>query len=168
LAAILSVSGAADDSAEALRAVIAEAERQRLHVEAVWAELDLGVVQTGYDKTAAVATLRHAGAAAEGMTATTEVRVADQLLRMLGVRTWHRQASASGDDPLAILTPREREIALLVSAGSTNPEIASAVFLSRKTVERHVSNIFAKLAVRNRAELATAISQRHRSEQAAD
>ena len=168
LAAILSVSGAAADSVEALRAVIAEAERQRLHVEAVWAELDLGVVQIGYDRTGAIATLRHAGTAAEGMTATTAERAADQLLRTLGVRTWRRQASVSGDDPLATLTPREREIALLVSAGSTNPEIASAVFLSRKTVERHVSNIFAKLAVRNRAELAAAISQLHPSEKPAD
>ena len=42
----------------------------------------------------------------------------------------------------------------MVSAGSTNPEIAAAVFLSRKTVERHVSNILAKLGMRNRAELA--------------
>ena len=54
------------DSVEALRAVIAEAERQRLHVEAVWAELDLGVVQIGYDRTGAIATLRHAGTAAGG------------------------------------------------------------------------------------------------------
>ena len=168
LAAILSASGAATDSAEALRAVIAEAERQRLYVEAVWAELDLAVVQTGYDRTGAIETLRHAGTAAETMKATTEERVADQLLRTLGVRTWRRQASGSGDDPLATLTPREREIALLVSAGSTNPEIASAVFLSRKTIERHVSNILAKLAVRNRAELAAAISQRHPSENTAD
>ena len=52
------------------------------------------------------------------------------------------------------LTDREREIAVMVSAGSTNPEIAAAVFVSRKTVERHVSNILAKLGMRNRAELA--------------
>ena len=41
-----------------------------------------------------------------------------------------------------------------MSGGATNPEIATAVFLSRKTVERHVSNILAKLGLRNRAELA--------------
>jgi DNA-binding NarL/FixJ family response regulator len=168
LAAILSVSGAAADSAEALRAVIAEAERQGLYVEAVWAELDLGAVQVGYDRGAAIATLRHAGATAERMAATTEERVADQLLRALGVRTWRRQATAAGDDPLATLTPREREIALLVGAGSTNPEIASAVFLSRKTIERHVSNILAKLAVRNRAELAAVISHRQPSDTTTD
>jgi DNA-binding NarL/FixJ family response regulator len=125
------------------------------------------MAQIGFDRTGAIASLRHAGTVAEGMKATTPERVADQLLRTLGVRTWRRQAGASGDDPLATLTPREREIALLVSAGSTNPEIASAVFLSRKTIERHVSNIFAKLAVRNRAELAAAIS-RHLPDSSAD
>ena len=51
------------------------------------------------------------------------------------------------------------------SAGSTNPEIAAAVFVSRKTVERHVSNILAKLGMRNRAELAalSAELRAHRS-----
>jgi DNA-binding NarL/FixJ family response regulator len=55
---------------------------------------------------------------------------------------------------LAGLSSREREIAQLVAAGASNPEIAAAVFLSRKTIERHLSNIFAKAGVRNRAELA--------------
>lgn len=158
-AAILTARGAAG-SVAALRAVIVEAERQDLNVEAVWAELDLATAQAGSDRTGAIATLRHAGAAAEAMMATTAQRVAEQLLRSHGVRTWRRHATAASVDPLATLTGREREIALLVSAGSTNPEIASTVFLSRKTVERHVSNIFAKLGVRNRAELAAVITRR--------
>ena len=38
------------------------------------------------------------------------------------------------------------------------PDIASTLFLSRKTVERHVSNIFGKLGVKNRAQLAAGMA----------
>jgi DNA-binding NarL/FixJ family response regulator len=49
------------------------------------------------------------------------------------------------------LTPREREILSLVAAGRSNAQIASALFLSPKTVRNNVSNIFAKLHVADRA-----------------
>ena len=52
------------------------------------------------------------------------------------------------------LTPSERRVAVLVATGRSNPEVARALFLSRKTVERHVSQILRKLDVRNRTELA--------------
>jgi DNA-binding NarL/FixJ family response regulator len=65
------------------------------------------------------------------------------------VRTW-RRASAG-----APLTKREQEVARLVAGGATNREIAQVLFLSPKTVERHVSNVFKKVGVRNRAELAS-------------
>ena len=48
------------------------------------------------------------------------------------------------------LTEREAEVLVLVAAGSTNRQIAEALLLSRKTVERHVSNIFTKLDVTTR------------------
>ena len=50
------------------------------------------------------------------------------------------------------LSERKREIASLVAGGASNPEIAQA--LSRKTIERRVANILAKLGARNRVELA--------------
>src|SRR5438094_10482690 len=56
------------------------------------------------------------------------------------------------------LSERERQIATLIGDGRSNPEIASRLFLSRKTVERHVSNILARTGTRNRTELARFLS----------
>ncbi len=50
------------------------------------------------------------------------------------------------------LTAREEEILALVASGHGNPEIAERLFLSLKTVQNHVSNIFAKLQVADRAQ----------------
>jgi DNA-binding NarL/FixJ family response regulator len=49
------------------------------------------------------------------------------------------------------LTAREVEVLRLVAAGMTNRAIAADLFLSERTVDRHVSNIFAKLGLSSRA-----------------
>jgi len=56
----------------------------------------------------------------------------------------------------ATLTPRERDIAYLISQGRTNREIAESQFVSVKTVEYHVSNLLPKLGMSSRRELWTA------------
>jgi DNA-binding NarL/FixJ family response regulator len=53
--------------------------------------------------------------------------------------------------PFPDLTDREHEILDMVARGLTNPAIASRLVLSEKTVRNHVSNIFMKLQVRDRA-----------------
>jgi DNA-binding NarL/FixJ family response regulator len=58
------------------------------------------------------------------------------------------------------LSPRELEVLRLVAAGETNKAIAVRLVLSERTVERHVSNIFAKLGVSTRA-AATAFAYEH-------
>jgi DNA-binding NarL/FixJ family response regulator len=50
-------------------------------------------------------------------------------------------------DPLATLTPRELEVLQLMAEGRSNSAIATALFLSSSAVEKHVSNIFAKLGL---------------------
>jgi len=58
------------------------------------------------------------------------------------------------------LTAREVEVLRLVAAGRTNPQIATTLFLSEKTVARHLSNIYAKLGIGSRA-AATAYAYDH-------
>jgi DNA-binding NarL/FixJ family response regulator len=52
------------------------------------------------------------------------------------------------------LTAAERRVASLVAEGRTNREVAAALFLGERTVETHLSHIYAKLGVRSRTELA--------------
>jgi DNA-binding CsgD family transcriptional regulator len=59
------------------------------------------------------------------------------------------------------LTPRERQVLLLIAEGETNKGIARKLSLSEKTVDRHASNIFTKLDVPSRA-AATAFAYRHK------
>jgi DNA-binding NarL/FixJ family response regulator len=58
------------------------------------------------------------------------------------------------------LSRREREVLVLVAAGKTNRTIAAELFISEKTVARHVSNIFAKVGLSSRTE-ATAYAYKH-------
>ncbi|WP_445149575.1 AAA family ATPase [Baekduia sp. Peel2402] len=52
------------------------------------------------------------------------------------------------------LTPHELRVALLVAEGRTNPEVATQLFVTRKTVEHHLSQVYRKLGIRSRTELA--------------
>ncbi len=51
------------------------------------------------------------------------------------------------NDPLARLTPREREVLALMAEGRSNPAIGGMLFLTPKTVETHVARIFTKLGL---------------------
>ena len=54
--------------------------------------------------------------------------------------------------PAPLLSEREREVLELISAGSTNREIAQQLYLSPHTVKEHTSALYRKLGARNRAE----------------
>jgi DNA-binding CsgD family transcriptional regulator len=79
-------------------------------------------------------------------------------LRRLGVRVAGRQRRGAGEG-LARLSGREREIAELVALGRTNREIAAELFVSEKTVEGHLRNVFAKLDVSARAAVAEIVGR---------
>jgi DNA-binding NarL/FixJ family response regulator len=58
------------------------------------------------------------------------------------------------------LTPHELRVAQLVAQGLTNREAAAALFVSAKTIEHHLRNVFRKLGIRRRAELARVMAAR--------
>jgi DNA-binding NarL/FixJ family response regulator len=57
------------------------------------------------------------------------------------------------------LTPQELQIALAVGEGQTNKEVAASLFLSHKTIEYHLHNVYRKLDVRSRAQLAAHLTR---------
>jgi ATP/maltotriose-dependent transcriptional regulator MalT len=93
---------------------------------------------------------------------------AERALRKLGYRIHRRTRPGSADGTaLESLTERERQLAQLVAGRKTNPEIAAELFLSQKTVETHLRNIFRKVGVSSRVELARAIELAERTGAAA-
>jgi DNA-binding NarL/FixJ family response regulator len=99
------------------------------------------------DHDAAVASFAAAASVFEQLGATLDVRV---------VRDLTSPRSLPGG-----LTEREAQVLRLVGAGRTNREIAAELYLSEKTVARHLSNIFTKIGVSSRAS-ATAYAYEHR------
>jgi DNA-binding NarL/FixJ family response regulator len=94
-----------------------------------------------------------------------EILRALDIFEALGAAPWHQAAAAelaaAGGPKVATntphgqrLTPQEYLIAERVATGASNTEIAAHLFLSRKTVEYHLGNVYRKLSLRNRTELA--------------
>jgi DNA-binding CsgD family transcriptional regulator len=80
------------------------------------------------------------------------VELASSELRAAGDHVEHRPQAAA-----EALTPQQLEIARLAAAGATNREVAAQMFLSTRTVDHHMRNIFARLGIRSRIDLAKLI-----------
>ena len=74
-------------------------------------------------------------------------------LAACGLRPVKRSQTGTG----AELTPQERMVARLVAEGRTNRQVAEELYVSVKTVEHHLSRIYAKLGVRSRVQMAAAL-----------
>ncbi|WP_327328573.1 AAA family ATPase [Streptomyces sp. NBC_01210] len=96
--------------------------------------------------------------ACEQLGATALARAARVERRRLAARAPHARSTDSESSVIA-LTGREQQIAALVSDGLTNRLIAKKLHIAEKTVEMHLSNVFAKLGVSNRAAVAATVTR---------
>lgn len=153
--ASIAMAARSADAADLLEKLAAAYEAAGWQLDAAWARRDLGRVQEqAGDRSAAIATYKATATLARRTGALPVDRLAAQALRRLGVRSWRRGPSVALGGGLTSLSDREREIAQLVASGASNREIAESLVVSPKTVERHVTNILAKVGARNRTELA--------------
>jgi DNA-binding CsgD family transcriptional regulator/tetratricopeptide (TPR) repeat protein len=116
---------------------------------------DLAVVLAGrgqHDE--ARVALHEAAGLYESLQAAWDIRRADSRLRRYGIRRGVR--SRRGPRATAgweALTPTEVKIAAMVAGGAATPDIARGMFLSRRTVQTHISHILAKLGARSRVDI---------------
>ena len=155
-AQIAVAAGDTEAATAMLQQLAAQAERDELPLERVWTQIDLARLLAGSDRHRAVELLTEAATVAEHCGSASQARIAARELRQLGVRAWRRGAGGDGD-ALAALSRREREIVAHLARGRSNAEIAGALLVSPKTVERHVTNVLAKLSLRNRTEVAALV-----------
>jgi DNA-binding CsgD family transcriptional regulator len=105
------------------------------------------------DLAAARSAFRRAARIYEGLGAAWDLRRADARLRGHGIRRGRGAQRARPAQGWEALTPTEAKIASLVAVGRSNPDIAAEMFLSRNTVQTHVSHILGKLGARSRGEI---------------
>ena len=112
------------------------------------------------DKNRAIAELQRAAAALDACGARRYRQSAERELGRLGHRP-HRRTRPGQPNGAGIgsLTGRELQVARLVVDRKTNPQIAAELFLSQKTVETHLRNIFHKMGVTTRTSLARAVER---------
>lgn len=148
------------EAVAAAGSAVREAERiaARAHTPASRALLGRALTTAGA-REEAIGQLEIAADEYEALGAVRHRDLVESELRRMGHTTTHRRSVPGRGPNLGVesLTGRELEVAELVLDRRTNREIAEKLFLSTKTVETHLRNIFNKLGVSSRVEVARAL-----------
>lgn len=136
------------DARACLNEALAGFSKAQMPMELACSRLELARALTEENPAVAVAEAKAALEAFERLEAARHADAAAALLRALGAPV------RVGPKGLEALTKREAEVLSLLGHGLSNPAIAERLFISRKTVEHHVSRVLAKLSLRSRAEAA--------------
>jgi len=151
----------ADRDAEELLAVADEYQlAQRLLFAAQARERAAAVLAADGHARQAEAALRQAVGQYEALGADWDLARADSVLRSLGVRRGKKGPRRRPRSGWEAMTDTERIVAGLVAEGLSNPQIGARMYLSRRTVQYHVSSILTKLDIVSRVELTALVVRR--------
>jgi DNA-binding CsgD family transcriptional regulator len=154
-AASLRCQGLLESDPVPLRDAVAHYRTVGPAVELPAALEDLAAVLGGRgQEEAARAALSEAVSLYEGLNARWDIRRAESRLRPYGIRRGVRGARGPrATSGWAALTPTELRIASMVAGGASTPDIARGMFLSRRTVQTHISHILTKLGAKGRVDI---------------
>jgi DNA-binding CsgD family transcriptional regulator len=161
-ASILLHKGEPEAAVAAARTGVEEITAAGARLQAAFSRSLLGraLVAAG-ERKEAIAELREAERELDACGSVRERDAMRRELRALGARREAR-GPAAGESGVDSLTKREREIAALVTDRKTNKEIAAELFLSEKTIESHLRNVFFKLGASSRVEVARTYEREQR------
>jgi DNA-binding CsgD family transcriptional regulator len=146
-----------DADAPALDAIAERWTERGRQLDALRSRICAAVVRSRADATraAAIDQLRELRETCVTLGAEYDANLTGRLLRELGTRS----RAKSRQTKVGNLTKRELEIARLVATGKKNSEVASHLYLAEKTVAAHLSNIYGKVGVKSRVQLAAWLAE---------
>ena len=162
-AAVLLAAGEAEEAAKRAAESAEAAASVGANLQAAFSHGLAGrALAAAGERTGAVAAMKEAERVADSCGC---MRFRDDMrreLRKLGARVEVRGPATGEEAGIASLTKREIEIAELITDRLTNPQIAGRLFLSKKTVESHIRNLFVKLGASSRVEVARIVERDRR------
>jgi len=142
------------DGIEATRAVVDEGLPSRVIVLTTF-DLDeyaFGALRAGASAFLVKTATRQQLVEAVRVVARGEAVLTPRITRQLIDAFAGRDRAPADDDPLAVLSPRERDVFAAIALGLSNGEISATLHLSPATIKTHINRIFAKLGLRDRVQ----------------
>ncbi len=152
--------GLVESDADALLEAVSHYRESEWRFRSARGMADAAAAIKDRDASQAVVLLRDAAETFEALGALRRSDACDAALRDLGQRRGVRGRRQRPTSGWKALTQRELSVARLVGQGFSNPEIADRLFISRRTVEVHLSHIFQKLQLTSRTRLAAEVARR--------